>query len=838
MRGPSVGREAQGGGNKGVRDIDTLNAATHAVPADQLRSRCDPKALGFATTDELEPSTSMVGQTRALEAIKFGTNIGDPGFNLFVLGPTGAGKTYAVRTLLEPKAAGEEPPCDWVYVNNFDKPYQPVAIPLPRMRAQRLSKAMVQVIDELRSGIPGIFEAEEYQRRRRAIDEQFRAAQEEALEDLNKKAEAQDIAVLKTPAGFAMAPAPDGKVLKPEAFHELPKKERMEIEKKIESLQGEMQAVLQQMPRLAKEARDAVRELNEEHAEVAVRQVLTDVQQEFTDVKQVQDYLKAAEQDLIRNIGLFVADVGEQQQQQLVSQSVDSSRDVRFRRYMVNILVSADSDEGSGAPIIEEDNPTLGNLIGRIEHIPQMGALITDFLLIKPGALHRANGGYLLLDARKMLLAPYAWEALKRSLKSQEISIESPTEQLGMISTVTLQPERIPLNVKVVLFGDPMLYYLLSAQDPDFPQLFKVAADFDDTMDRTSDSSESYAGLVASIAQGHDLKPVDAEGVARLIDEGARLAQDSQKLTLRIEALSDILREANYWAGEAKHAVIGEADVSRAIEERIRRSDRLREKTQESIERGIVLVSTEGTSVGQINGLSVQALGNFAYGRPNRITARVRTGSGRLVDIEREVALGGPLHSKGVMILRGFLEGRYVDEVPMALSASLVFEQSYGGVDGDSASSAELYALLSALAEAPIKQSLAVTGSVNQHGQVQAIGGVNEKIEGFYDICKARGLTGEQGVIIPESNVVHLMLRPDVVEAVKKGSFTIYAVETIDQGIEILTGIPAGERQDDGEFPEGSINRLVEERLMGFAISRREFGVGAGDRAAPEEEIL
>jgi len=825
-------------GKREYLEIDTLNVESHAVPVDQLRRRCDPKALGFATTDELECSTSMVGQTRALEAIKFGTNIGDPGFNLFVLGPPGTGKSYAVRTLLEPKAASEEAPCDWVYVNNFDKPYQPVAIPLPRMRAQRLSKAMVRVIDELRSGIPAIFEAEEYQRRRRAIDEQFRAAQEEALEELNKKAETEEIAVLRTPTGFAMAPAPGGKVLKPDAFHELPKEERTKIEKKIESLQGELQAVLQQMPRLAKDARDAVRELNEEYAEVAVRQALSEVQEEFADIERVQEYLKAVEQDLIRNIGLFVAEGGEQQQQQLVSQSVDSSRDVRFRRYMVNILVGADSDETTGAPIIDEDNPTLGNLIGRIEHIPQMGALITDFLLIKAGALHRANGGYLLMDARKMLLAPYAWEALKRAIKSQEISIESPTEQLGMISTVTLQPERIPLNVKIVLFGDPVLYYLLSSQDPDFPQLFKVAADFDDTMDRTSASSESYAQLVASIVQGHELRPVDAKGVARLVDEGARLAHDSEKLTLRIEALSDILREANYWAGEAKHKVIGEADVTRAIEERIRRSDRLREKTQESIERGIVLVSTEGTSVGQINGLSVMALGSFAYGRPNRITARVRTGSGRVVDIEREVALGGPLHSKGVMILRGFLEGRYVDEVPMALSASLVFEQSYGGVDGDSASSAELYALLSALAEVPIKQSLAVTGSVNQHGQVQAIGGVNEKIEGFYDICKDRGLTGEQGVIIPKSNAVHLMLRPDVVEAVKKGSFTIYAVDTIDQGIEILTGIPAGERQDDGKFPEGSINRLVEERLMGFAISRREFGAPGGNQGVPQEEIL
>ncbi len=752
-----------------------------------------------------------------------------------MLGPAGSGKSTAVRALLEAKAANEPAPCDWVYVYNFETTHQPSAISLPRGRARQLSQAMIGVIDELRQAIPGLFESEEYQTRRRAVDEQFRAGQEQAFEELNKTAEARGIAVLRTPSGFAMAPSDDGNVMKPEEFHELPKKEREEIEKKIEGLQTELQSMLQQVPRLQKEARDSIRELNEELAEGAVHQALIDVREAFTELEGVGAYLDSVEHDLIRNVGLFVSEGGESEQ--IVSQTVDSSRDVRYRRYMVNILVGAEDGDGiaeKGAPVIEEDNPTLGNLIGRIEHLPQMGSLITDFLLIKPGVLHRANGGYLLLDARKMLGAPYAWEALKRTLKSGEISIESPTDQLNMVSTISLQPERIPLKAKVVLFGDPMLYYSMAAADPEFNQLFKVQADFDDTMDRDDDAYQAYAGLIASVVDLHGLRPVDAAGVARMIEKSSRIAQDSEKLTLRVEALADILREANYWAGEEGRDVIGDDDVGRAISEQIHRSDRLREKVQETIQRGVVLVDTDGGHVGQINGLSVQALGNFAYGRPNRITARVRMGAGRLIDIEREVALGGPLHSKGVMILRGFLEGTYALDVPMALSASLVFEQSYGGVDGDSASSAELYALLSALSEVPISQAIAVTGSVNQFGDVQAIGGVNEKIEGFFDICNGRGLTGRQGVIIPHSNIEHLMLRDDVVEAVARGEFTVYAVETIAQGIEIMTGLPAGERGSDGAFEPDSINDRVEKRLLEFAENRRKFFSDNGPGAPGE----
>jgi lon-related putative ATP-dependent protease len=519
-------------------------------------------------------------------------------------------------------------------------------------------------------------------------------------------------------------------------------------------------------------------------------------------------------------VGLFLA-TGEEENA-LVRRPIDSAQDPRFRRYLINIMATG-REGATGAPVIEENNPSYGNVVGRIEHIAQMGTLVTDFLLIKPGALHKANGGYLLVDARRLLLSPFAWEALKQAIKGREIRIEQPTEVSGLASTQTLDPEPIPLDVKVVLFGDRELYYLLAAQDPDFPRLFKVQADFDDTIARSSENDTAYARLIASVVKEHGLKPLDATAVARVIDEGARLADDREKLSIELGRISDIVREADYWSGQARRKITTREDVARAIDEQIQRADRLRDRAQETIARGIVLVDTEGAEVGRINGLSVIQLGSFAFGRPSRITARVRVGSGRVMDIEREAKLGGPLHSKGVMILWGFLAGRYALDVPLALAATLVFEQSYGGVDGDSASSAELYALLSALSEVPIKQSLAVTGSVNQQGEVQAIGGVNEKIEGFFDICRARGLTAEQGVLIPRSNVQHLMLREDVVEAVKSGKFSIYAVGTIDEGIEILTGVKAGEPGPHGRFPAGTVNCMVEDKLKSLAERGRGF---------------
>ena len=768
----------------------------------------------------------MIGQERALRAIEFGVNMRSYDFNMFVLGPPASCKSTAVRSYLSKKAAEGAPPADWVYVHNFDNPNRPRALKLPSGRGRQLAQHMVAAIDELRNTLPAIFEGEDYQARRRAIEEEFRSGQEESFEALNRKAQSQNIAILRTPTGFAMAPVHEGKVVKPEVFNALPDDMRQNVQAKIEVLQKELEAILEKMPKSDKSRRNQLSELNEEVGDVAVHEALDEVKAAFADVPDVREYLDIAGKDLTRNVGLFLAVPGDENE--LVKQPTDTSRDPRFRRYMINVMVG-NGEEEQGAPVLEEINPNYGNLVGRIEHIAQMGALMTDFLLIKPGTLHRANGGYLLIDARKLLLSPFAWEALKRTIKAREIRIEQPAETMGFVSTQTLDPEPIPLDVKVVLFGDRELYYLLAANDPDFRGLFKVQADFDDTISRSSDNDRAYARVISSIVNEHGLKPADASGVARLIEEGARLADDREKLSIEIGRLSDLVREADYWASESGRDFITREDVKRAVEEGIQRADRVRDRSQEVIDRNIVLIDTKGVKVGQINALSVLQIGTFAFGRPSRITARVRMGQGRVTDIEREVNLGGPLHSKGVMILWGFLAGRYAEDVPLAMAATLVFEQSYGGVDGDSASSTELYALLSALSEVPVKQGFAVTGSVNQWGEVQAIGGVNEKIEGFFDICNARGLTGDQGVLIPQANVQHLMLREDVIEAVRDGKFAIHAVSHIDEGIEILTGVKAGERGEDRQYPVGSINRAVEDKLKQFAERARAFGRQKGD---------
>jgi lon-related putative ATP-dependent protease len=803
------------------------------LDASQLRRVVDLASLGFKTTDELQPVNGLIGQDRALKAIQFGANIKSHDFNVFVLGPPASGKSTAVRAHLGPKAAEAPPPPDWVYVYNYETPNRPKALKLPHGRAKALSKGMIAALDELRSVLPARFESEDYQIRRRAIDEQFRSGNEESLEALSRKAQSQNIALLRTPTGFAMAPMHEGKVVKPEVFNALPEAMRKDVEQKIAALEKELAAILERLPTSDKRRRTQLSELNEEVAKTAIRDALSDLHASISDIPDAAAYIEAAGHDMVRNVGLFLS-TGEEENA-IVRRSVDSAQDPRFRRYLVNTMAAepAHGQAGTeGAPLIEEDNPTFGNVVGRVEHFAQMGTLVTDFLLIKPGALHKANGGYLLLDARRLLLSPFAWEALKRAIKAREIRVEPPSETMGLVSTQTLDPDPIPLDVKVVLFGDRELYYLLAAHDPDFTRIFKVQADFDDTISRSPDNDNAYARLIASVVKEHGLKPLDASAVARVIDEGARLANDREKLSIELGRISDIVREADYWSSEAKRKVTSREDVVRAIDEQIQRADRLRDRGQEIMERGIVLVDTEGTKVGQVNGLSVLQLGSFAFGRPTRITARVRLGAGRVTDIEREVKLGGPLHSKGVMILWGFLAGRYALDGPLALAASLVFEQSYGGVDGDSASSTELYALLSALSEVPIKQSFAVTGSVNQHGEVQAIGGVNEKIEGFFDVCRARGLKKDQGVLIPKSNVQHLMLREDVVEAVKNGHFSVHAVGTIDEGIEILTGVKAGERGANSQFTAGTINRLVEDKLKSFAERSRGYARVATEAAA------
>jgi lon-related putative ATP-dependent protease len=574
-----------------------------------------------------------------------------------------------------------------------------------------------------------------------------------------------------------------------------------------------------------------VRDLNREVTMFAVGHVIDNLQGKYREFPEVVAYLEAVEKDIVEHFDEFLAAIVEQPKTAGDGEATPPSagRDDRFRRYQVNVLV--DRSGLAGAPVIYEDNPTFANIVGVVEQLAQMGALVSDFTLIKPGALHKANGGYLVLDADKILGQPYAWEALKRALRSYEIRIESPGQMMNLISTVTIVPEPVPLDIKVVLVGDRRIYYLLAEHDPEFDELFKVAADFEDDMRWTTDTAAAYARLIATMVRREGLRPFDRNAVARAIEHGARMADDASKLTMRLGTLADTLREADYWAAEQGRNLVNDVDVQRAIDAQRRRADRVSERSQEMIERGLVLIDTAGERVGQINGLSVMSLGNFAFGKPTRITAKVRLGRGEVVDIERQVALGGPIHSKGVMILSAFLSSRYATDRPLSLWASLVFEQSYGGVEGDSASSAELYALLSALAGVPIKQSFAVTGSVNQHGQVQVIGGVNEKIEGFFELCSVRGLTGDQGVLIPKGNIQHLMLRPEVVDAVTAGRFHVYPVTTIDEGIEILTGVPAGAPDGNGRFPDGSVNRRVEDRLIALAEQRRRFAVTPGAEA-------
>lgn len=799
----------------------------------ELYTACNPDQFNFETTKSLKPTLKIIGQTRAVESVRFGIGIRQAGYNLFALGPNGVGKFTAVRHFLQERAASDPTPPDLCYINNFDEPHQPNALQLPSGKGIELCRDMRNFIEELQAALPAAFESEEYQTQRQAINQDLQRKQESALEALSQKAQDHGIALMQTQGGLGFAPLRDGEVLSPEEFRALPAAEREQIQGKINDMQQEMQKILRQVPLWSREIRDKVKKLNEEIVTVVLEPFMKDLLAKYDAYSRITDYLEEIGKDIRENIDRFLqaatADDGSgpmdtdgdapQQGSSHPNRAMRAS--AFFNRYEVNVLVT--HKEGDGAPVIYENHPTYQNLLGRVEHIAQMGALITDFTLIKPGALHRANGGYLLLDARKLLLQPYAWESLKRSLQSDEVRIESLGQSMGIISTVSLEPEPHSLEVKVVLLGDRMLYYMLAQLDPDFGELFKVAADFETDMDRTEEHDQVYARLISTLVQKDGLIHFDRSAVARVIEHSARLAGDAEKLTTHMQTVADLLRESSYWADEAEAEVVTADHVQQAIDAELYRNGRLRERIQESILRQTILIDTEGAVVGQINGLSVLRMGNNTFGQPNRITAQIRLGKGEIVDIERQVEMGGPIHSKGVLILGGFLGGRYATERPLTLSASLVFEQSYGGVDGDSASAAELFALLSALADIPIKQSFAITGSVNQHGQIQAIGGTNEKIEGFFDICQARGLTGGQGVLIPIANVKNLMLRQDVIDAVADGKFAIYAIETIDQGIELLTGVPAGEKDAEGNYPEGSINRLVADRLTSFARKQQQF---------------
>lgn len=793
------------------------------LPPDALYRSSDPAQLTLESMGDGEAVDLMFGQDRAVEALRVAIGVPGGGYNVFALGPAETDKQSLIRRLLEEEAASEERPSDWCYVFNFDQPNRPRALELPAGHGPALAADMDGFVENLKTGLAAAFESEEYQTRRQIIGEEFQQDHQQALEDLRDTAEEKGFAFLHTPTGFLFVPVREGNALSPEEIQNLADEEQDRLEREIEELQEQLLHILRAVPSQQREMSERVLELNRDVARYAVDDLIQNLRSTYDGQPAVQSYLDAVEADIVENINQLL--------QQVVSGSGPwdaGHKQWGLERYTVNSFVC--QGDTSGAPVVYEEHPTLRELVGRSEYNSRMGVLETDFTLLRPGALHQANGGYLLLDARRVLQQPFAWEGLKRTLRSAQIRIQSPYEDLGIVSTVSLEPEPIPLDVKLVLLGDRWTYYLLQAHDPEFDELFRIEADFEDEIDRTDESERRYAQLLRHVADRAELRPLEPDALARLLEHSARRAGDAHKLSMEIDSMREIAREANFWAGNNGRETVARGEIERALEARRRRAGRIRERVQENILRETLFIDTKGSKIGQINGLSVLQIGRDTFGRPSRITARVQLGTGNVVDIEREVELGGPIHSKGVLILSGFLGARFATERPLSLTATLVFEQSYGGIEGDSASSAELYALLSAIGEVPLQQSYAVTGSVNQHGEIQPIGGVNAKIEGFFDICRERGLTSEHGVLIPQANTKDLMLRPEVVEAVDAGQFHVIPVQTIDEGMEVLTGLEMGSRQDDGSYSPGSVNERVASRLEVFAKERAEFQLRSDDQ--------
>lgn len=783
-----------------------------ALRPERLRTSCDFSRFGFVTTADLDGEAGVPGQGRAEDAIRFAIGMGSEGFNVYAMGPAGLGKHEIVRRILDESARTKETPSDWCYVHDLESGQKPRALRFPAGRATVFARAMDHFVEELRGAIPIVFETDEFRARRHDLDVEFQERQDKAFDELRGRARTRGLDLVRMETGMALAPFRDGEVMDPAVYAKLPEEEQKQIAGTMSELQGDLEKVIHDIPRLRREAGKKVRELNRMMIRTAVHDRFLDVRKVVEDLPDVLTFLDAVGEDVLEHAeGLLERKEGDP--------ATANDIETALRRYRINVLV--DNAATKGAPVVHLDHATFPNLIGRIEHLSQMGNLITDFTLIRPGALQKANGGYLLLDALDVLSQPLSWGALKRALRARSVRVELPGQSVGFVTAAFLEPEPIPLDVKVVLHGERSLFYQLQQGDPEFPGLFKVAADFEEDVARDDEGVHAFVRLVAAISRKERLLPLQREAVGRLVEHASRKAEDGGKLSLRLRDLADLLREADFFSKKEGSASTSAADIERALEARERRVDRLRTRVLDETVKGTLLIDTAGAKVGQVNALSVLRLGEATFGHPTRVTARTRLGSGKLVDILREVEMGGPNHTKGVLILGGFLAGRFLPDLPLSLSASLVLEQSYGGVDGDSASSAELYALLSALAEVPIRQSFAVTGSVNQLGEVQAIGGVNEKIEGFFDLCARRGLTGEQGVLIPKSNLPNLMLRKDVVAAAEAGRFHVFLVETIDEGIELLTGLAAGERGADGRFPDASVNGRVEARLLAFAKAAR-----------------
>jgi len=786
----------------------------------ELRAVCDASLLTCETTEHVVPLQTIIGQERAVKALKFGLDIREKGFNIYVAGWPGTGRTTAVRSFLEEFAKGKPLPSDWCYVNNFRNTYQPKALRFPAGSGSTFKKDVRSLVEHARGAIQKTFESKDYQQKREAIVGGYEKRRQDLLTDLAEKARRDGFLFQITPIGPVFVPVMQGKPLTDEEFLSLTPKVREELVKKRESLESRFKDAVGDIRGLERKLSEELSQADKEITLYAIGSMANELIEKYKHFPEVASYLKDLQEDMVENREQFVAKPAQQSGMPSLAPWV---RDLPLRKYEVN--VTADSSSLKGAPVIVELNPTYTNLFGRIEKEAVFGALTTDFTLIIPGSLHKANGGFLVIPVEELFRNPFSWEGLKRAMKNGQIMIEDPAERYGFMTTKTLSPEPIPMDMKVVLIGDPHSFQLLHAYDSEFSELFKVKADFDITMDRTPENVESYVSFVCTICEREKLKHLDGSGVAKMVEYSSRLAEDQRKLSTRFGAVGDLIREASFYATQDGSRYVKAEHVKKAMDEKIYRSNLIQEKIQEYIRRNVFLIDTVGEAVGQVNGLSVINIGDYEFGRPSRVTASVGIGREGVIDIEREVKLGGPIHSKGVLILGGYLAEEYSQDKPLTLSCRLVFEQSYEGVEGDSASSTELYAILSRLANIPIKQNLAVTGSVNQKGEVQAIGGVNEKIEGFFEICKAKGSLDGQGVLIPASNVQNLMLKEEVVDAVSKGKFHIYPIKTIDEGIEALTGVEAGKRLSDGAFEPGSINDRVDKKLKEMAEKLKEFAV-------------
>ena len=798
------------------------------LTADKAYKVCGAENIGCDSSQELTALETIVGQDRAIRAMQFGLGIKEKGFNIFVSGIPGTGRTTAVRRYLEEVAVAKPVPADWCYVNNFQDPYHPNALSLPAGRAVELQKGMENLTKVILQDVRNAFESEEYATQKEQTLNKFHQRKQEILEKVNQMANEEGFLLQPTPMGVVTVPTSDGKPMSEEDFLQLSPQDKDNLLQKQQKVQNALETSIRQTKTLEKDAREEVDKLDREVATYILRNWTEDMKEKFQNLPEILMYVDAVQADLLDQVELFKTEKQEETPDLLLRQM---PKGLPFKKYAVNILV--DNSRLKGAPVIVETNPTHDNLFGRIEQEARFGALVTDFTLVRGGSLHRANGGYLVLPVEDVIRNPFVWEDLNHALENARIVIEDTAERFGF-STKSLQPEPVPLDIKVILIGRPDVFQLLLTYEAHFQELFKVKAEFDTTMSRTPEHTREYVGFASMLCKTENLKHLDGTGLARLVEHGSRLADDQEKLSTRFGEISDVIREASYYAGLDGVELITSNHIRKTIEERYYRSNLIQERLQEMIQRGVIKIDIQGKKVGQINGLSVLSLGDISFGQPNRITVTLSLGREGVVNIEREAKLSGPIHTKGVLILSGFLASRYAVDKPLSLSARLVFEQSYSGIEGDSASSTELYAILSALSDLSVNQAVAVTGSVNQKGEIQAIGGVNEKVEGYFEICQAAGLTGDQGVIIPESNVVNLMLKESVVEAIRNGNFHIWPVRTIDEGIEVLTGVKAGERQTDGSFEPGSVNALVDQRLRQMAEALQSFGKENGDKQKEE----